>query len=461
LLSDAAPSGKPFTTNDLLDRAKNMVEMGKPSLEQIELLDWIGKDYDSHGQHAQARPILERAYQLSRQFTDSQVRASAACALADELSHEENLARGEALFQEGFRELPNEPEYALARANCLRYGSAVSRENGESSEAVRRMETARQILRASPLDSDTFEVTFSVELANAYWEAGRYREALVEFQRSGDLLSSLGRNGTQQASTLYNNWAVVLDQVGRPLEAEKAFRRAIDISLDGSTKEAATATTLDNYAHVLRELDRLPEAADYAERAYKRAVETGDESQMLRCLVERSRIYIAQHDLPRAESMLAQVEPKMRKVLPPGHYAFATISGQRALIAMEKRDLPAALRLTDEGIAAVKASLKSGKGGGYLLPELYTDRSAVNLALGHASEAEADATQALSALHANDGASDVSNKLGRVYLAQARALALEGKSAQARAAASLALVQLEGTVGPDHPDTQSAQLLAK
>ena len=293
LLSDAAPSGKPFTTNDLLDRAKNMVEMGKPSLEQIELLDWIGKDYDSHGQHAQARPILERAYQLSRQFTDSQVRASAACALADELSHEENLARGEALFQEGFRELPNEPEYALARANCLRYGSAVSRENGESSEAVRRMETARQILRASPLDSDTFEVTFSVELANAYWEAGRYREALVEFQRSGDLLSSLGRNGTQQASTLYNNWAVVLDQVGRPLEAEKAFRRAIDISLDGSTEEAATATTLDNYAHVLRELDRLPEAADYAERAYKRAVETGDESQMLRCLVERSRIYIA------------------------------------------------------------------------------------------------------------------------------------------------------------------------
>jgi tetratricopeptide (TPR) repeat protein len=262
LLSDAAPSGKPFTTNDLLDRANLIVEKQKPSLEQIELMDWIGKDYDSHGQHAQARPLLERASQLSRQFTDSRVRASAACVLANELSNHEDLARGEALFQEGLRELPNEPEYALDRADCLRYGSAVSRENGESSEAVRRMETAQRILRASPLDSDTLEVTFSIELANAYWEAGRYRVALAEFQRAGNLLSSLGRDRTQQASTLYNNWAVVLDQVGRPLEAEKAFRRAIDISLEDSPEEAATATTLDNYARVLREIDRLPRAAD-------------------------------------------------------------------------------------------------------------------------------------------------------------------------------------------------------
>lgn len=128
---------------------------------------------------------------------------------------------------------------------------------------------------------------------------------------------------------------------------------------------------------------------------------------------------------------------------------------------MEKHDLAGAIRLTDEGIAAIQASLKSGKGGGYLLPELYIDRSAIDLALGHGNEAEGDAARALAALHANDGASDVSSKLGRAYLAQARALALEGKSAQARTAASQALVQLQGSVGPDHPDTHSARQLAQ
>ena len=461
LLSDAAPSGKPFTITDLLGRAKNMVEKEKPSLEQIELMDWIGKDYNSHGQHAQARPILERAYQLSRQYTDPAVRASAACVLANELSRNEDLPRSEALIQEGLRELPNEPEYALDRADCLRYGSEVSREKGESSEAVSRMETAQRILRASPLDSDSFEVTYSVALASVYWETGRNRDALAEFQRASDLLSSLGRGETQQASTLYNNWAVVLDQVGRPLEAEKIFRRAIDISLENSTEETATATTLNNYARMLRELDHLPQAADYAERAYNKAVQTGDESEILHCLVERSRIYIAQHDLPRAESMLAQVEPKMRKTLPPGHYAFATISGQRALIAMEKHNLPAALQFTDQGIAAIQASLKSHKGGGYLLPTLYTDRSAIELALGHGSEAEADAAQALTALHAQDNPTDVSSRLGLAYLAQARALAAQGKSSQAQAAASRAVVNLKGSLGSDHPDTISAQQLVQ
>jgi tetratricopeptide (TPR) repeat protein len=351
--------------------------------------------------------------------------------------------------------------YALDRFNCLRFGSRVSSDKGESSEAVRRMETAQRIIRASPLDADTFELNNSHDLANAYIGAGRDREALAEFQREGNLLSSLGRDETQEAGNFYNNWAVELDQAGRTLEAEKIFRRAIDISRDSSIEEAVQASTLDNYARVLRQLDRLPQAADYAERAYKTAVQKGDESMISHSLLERSRVYTAQHDLSRAESMLAQLEPRMRKTLPPGHYAFAAISSQRGLIAMERHDLAAALQLMDESIAAIQASSKSGKGGGYLLPGLYTDRSAIDLALGHASEAEADAAQALAALHANDGASDVSSKLGRAYLAQARALALEGKSAQARAAASQALVQLQGSVGSDHPDTKSAQQLVQ
>ena len=461
LLSGAAPSGKPFTVTDLLGRATKIVEKEKPSVDQIELMDWIGKDYASHGRYAQARTILEHAYQLSGQFADPAARAMAACVLGMELSRDEDLTRGEALVQEGLRKLPNAPEYALDRANCLRYGSEVSREKGQSNEAVRRMEEAQRILRASPLDSDTFEVTYSMDLAAAYFDAGRDREALAEYQRAGSLLSSLGRDETHQASTLYNNWAVELAQVGRPLEAEKIFRRAIDISLEDSTEEAATAATLNNYARMLRELDHFPQAADYAERAYSKAVQTGDEALINRSLLERSRIYIALHDLPMAESMIAQAEPRMRKTLPPGHYAFATISGQRALIAMERHDLPAALQLTDESIATIQASLKSGKGGAYLLPALYTDRAAIDLALGHASEAEADAAQALAAIRAHDNSTDISSKLGRAYLAQARALTAQGKSSQAQAAASQAVLNLKGSLGQDHPDTRSAQQLVQ
>jgi serine/threonine-protein kinase len=461
LLSDAAPLGKPFTVNNLLDRAKAIVEREKPSPLQIEHMEWVGADYGFQDQHGLARTLLERAYQLSKQSTDPSVRASAACALGMELSRDEDLARGDALIQEGLRELPEEPQYAINRVTCLRMGAGVSRESGESEEAVRRMEMARKVLRASSLDSDTSEMITSLDLATAYSEDGRDREALAEFERSAKLLSALGRDETETAVDLYNNWALELDQAGRALEAEKVYRRVIDISRDSSTEEAVSPMVLNNYARVLRELDWLPQAEDYAERAYSKATATGDELVISQSLLERSRIYLAEHDVSRAESMLAQVEPRLHKTLPPGHYAFAAIPRFRGLIALENHDLPNALRLLDEAISIIQAAMKASHEGGYVLSSLYVERSVIDLELGRVIDAEADATRALAALHADDTSSDVSSKLGSAYLAQARAFAAESKSAQARAAASRALVQLQGSLGPNHPDTQSARSLTK
>ena len=119
---------------------------------------------------------------------------------------------------------------------------------------------------------------------------------------------------------------------------------------------------LNNYAHVLRELNRLPEAADYSERAYSKVTTVGDELVISQSLLERSRIYMAQHNVAQGESMLAQVEPRLRKTLPPGHYAFAAVSSERALIAMERRDFPTALQHIDESIAiSVQRSRKPQK----------------------------------------------------------------------------------------------------
>lgn len=461
LLSDAAPSGKPLTVNDLLGRAQRIVERQKTSSEKIELLDWIGYDYSSQDQHALARPMLESAYQLSRQFTDPAIRASASCALGMELARDEDLGRGDALIQEGLSELPDEPQYAINRVACLRVGSHISQEKGETSEAVRRIEMAQRILRASPFDSDTFEMIISLELASAYSQAGRDREALPEFQRAGALMSSLGRDKTETAVVLYNNWALELDQAGRPLEAEKIYRRAIEIGRDNSTDAAISPMVLNNYARVLRQLDHLPQAADYAERAYDKALKTGDELVISQALLERSRIYLAQHDAQRSESMLAMVEPRLQKALPPGHYAFAGISKGRALIALESHHLPAALQLIDQAIATIQSCMKAGNEGGFILPNLYVDRSRIDLALGRANDAEADAVRALTALHPDENPSDVSSKLGGAYLADARALAAQGKQAQARTAALVASRHLQGSLGPTHPDAQSAQQLAQ
>ncbi len=459
LLSDAAPSGKPFTINELLGRATAIVERQKPSPTQIELLEWIGVDYGAQDEHGQSRPLLEHAYQLSRQSADPAVRASAACALGLALSRDEDLVTGEKLIQEGLHNLPDNPRFALNRVTCLRYGSHVSREMGAGAESVRRMEMARQILRASPFESDAFEMTVSLDLAEAYSEAGRDHEALAEFQRAATLMSSLGRDETATAVVLYNDWALELDQVGRPLEAETIYRKVIDISRDSSTEDAVSAMVLNNYARVQRELDHLPQAADYAERAYNKAKRTGDELVISQSLLERARIYGAQHDLPRAEAMLAEVEPRLRKQLPPGHYAFSAVSAERGMIALDKHDLHTALQLVDQSIAIVQSTVKSGGSGAFTLPGLYIERSDIDRSLGHAGQAEVDASQALTALRTLPSSSEPSSKLGHALLAQARALAAEYNPSQARALAMQALNQLQGSLGPDHPDTQAARQL--
>jgi serine/threonine protein kinase len=461
LLSDAAPSGKPFTVNDLLGRASRIVEKQKASPMQVELLDWIGADYVSQDQYKKGEPLLERAYQLSRQSTDPDIRATASCTLAWALAEDVNLARAEALIQEGLRELPDDPQYAFDRVTCLDYGGEVSQELGDIREAVRRMEMARHILRASPFDSDALDMGDSLNLAGAYSDAGRDQESLAEYKRAGTLISSLGRDETETAVILYNGWALELDQIGRPLEAEKLFRRAIDISRDNSTEDAVSPSVLSNYAGVQRELDHLTQAADNAERAYGKALQTGDEVIICQSLVDRARIYRAQHDLARAEAMLALAEPKLRKDLPPGHYGLSIIPTERGLIALEKNDLSTALQLMDQAIAILQAAANAGGGGSFALPRLYIYRSRIDLAMGQSAQAEADANLSLAALHADQPDRGVSSKVGQAYLVKALALASEGKSAQARTAASQALAQLQDSIGPDHPDTVSARRLAQ
>ena len=461
LLSEASPSGKPFTVIELLDRAKQMVEKQKPSPTKVDLLAWIGSDYGGEDEHAKARSMLESAYQLSRQFDDPGVRADSACSLAFELSREDDLPRADALIKEGLSELPKDTEYALNRVDCLRLGSEVSQQQGDMREALRRVESAQQILRASPFDSDEFEMTIALNLATIDSNSGKDRESLVEFERAEALMTSLGRDETETAVNLYNDWALELDQLGRPLEAEKIYRRAIDISRNNSTEDAVSPLVLTNYADLQRELNHLPQAADYAERAHRKAVQIGDELSINRSLVELAQIYRAQHDPVRAEAMLAEVEPRLHKALPPGHYAFAAIISEHAFIALEKQDPAKALVLMDQAIANIQAAIKSGSEGGFALPNLYVARSEIDLALGHGDQAEADANAALALLLPNRNAADVSSGVGRAYLALARALSSENKSVESHAAATQALHHLQGAYGADYADTQSARRLTE
>jgi hypothetical protein len=121
VLTDAAPAGKPFTVNELLNRAAQLLERQRTNdANRAALLTAIGRQYALQGEDGAALKYLGEAYQLSRSVADPSVRARAACALAKALGQAGNSPRPEALFAEGLRALPTEPEYAIDRSFCLR-----------------------------------------------------------------------------------------------------------------------------------------------------------------------------------------------------------------------------------------------------------------------------------------------------------------------------------------------------
>ncbi len=458
LLSDAAPSGKPFTVNELLGRAEDVLarQQAADDTSRVELMVVIGDQYSTQDEDAKARRVLEQAYILSRRGHETIARAESACSLAGALARDGELTRAEALIQEGLGELPAGSQYDLDRIFCLRRGSEVAQERGDPQQGITRMEVVKEILRHSPFDSDILDLHASIELAEAYRVAGQNELASSTFEQAAALLTPLGRSDTQTAVVIFNDWALALDKLGQPMEAERLFRRAIEISRAGQTEETVSPILLNNYAKTLYQLGRLEESADYAGRAYNKALQTRDQMAIYQSLYVRALIDIEQHDFNHAAAMLGKVEPVIRRSLPSDSFWFGLLASAQALLASGRGDFQTALPLADQAVTIVEAAKKNGRSGSDFLPIVLVRRSTVELEAGQPARAADDAERALTQLKAASAPGAFSSHIGRAYLNQGRALQSQGKFDQANAAFRSAVENLQNTV-PNHPDTRSAQ----
>jgi len=460
VLSDAAPSGRPFTVGELLQRAEHILGR-QQDLDpgHVDLLISLGRQYWSQDEDASAQRVLEKAYEQARRLEEPSVRARAACALASIVARGTDLARAESLVREGLALLPEAPQFALDRVFCLLRGSEVDRAAGEAGRAVDRALAAREALRQSLLRSEILDLRISMDLAESYRESGLYPEAIQIFEHASRQLTRLGRDDTQTAGTLYNNWAMALDNLGRTPEAERIFRRAIDLSRDDQGEATVSPMLLNNYAGALMNLARFAEAADYAGRAHARAVEANDQVVINQALLLLEAIYRKQGDLERSAGVLDQAEPRLRAALPEGHYAFAVVELKRSYHAQARGDLAEARARVDRGLAIVEASLSAAGGGGYLVPSLRLQRAALEIEQRHPEAAVADAEAAVAALTQSAVPGTFSKNLGEAYLTLGKAYRTRGSAAEAREALRNALTHLESAVGPDHPSAREAREL--
>ncbi len=256
LLIDAAPSGKSFTVDHLLDRAERIAEREhNPNVaNHVELLISIARKYYLQEEHDRGMQIAHQAYQASRGLNAGSVRARASCLLGSALASVDKGEEAKAYIDECFRELPPGNQYALDRIFCLSRAREVASHAGKSKNEVEYMRAAELAFRQSPVRSDSMRLSLLLDIGEAHRDNGQLPEAISEFQKADALIVELGRDETEQEGSLLNNWGLALTQVGRPLEAEKVYRRAIEISRADESEDAVSPTLLNNYSVALRDV---------------------------------------------------------------------------------------------------------------------------------------------------------------------------------------------------------------
>jgi len=461
VLTDAAPAGKPFTVNELLARAAHVLERRRTDdADRAALLTSIGRQYDTQDEDNAALKYLGDAYQVSRSVSDPSVRARADCAFASALANQDNSARSEALFQEGLKELPDDAEFALDRSFCWTSGFRIATYHADTPLSIARAQAAIRVLDQVPFEHELANLRAEADLAEAYREAGRYREAVMTFEQLWPQLVAQGRDDTATAGTWLNNWGMAVAQMGRPLEAEKLLRQSMMIHRADASDAALSPMLLTNYAQQLLDLGRLPEAQDYAERALDSAKRAGDEVVINQTLLRLARIYRAQHDFVRSLAKLDEAEPRLRSALPPGHYAFGALASERSQTLELDGKTTQALEFANLAVRICEDASRQGKACAQYLPNMLQRRASVETALKQYASAESDARQALQLLLQQTQPGEFSQSIGQAYLVLGRCLTAEGRSAEGRAMAQHAAEQLEKSVGIDHPDTRSAREMA-
>jgi serine/threonine protein kinase/tetratricopeptide (TPR) repeat protein len=461
LLTDAAPVGKPFTVAELMDRAQIALAREHRELDnRAELMAVIGEQYSLQEENDKARKLLEQAYRLSRGSSDPSVRSFASCSLAGVLTRDDELPRAQALVSAALKELPQLPQFAQDRIECLRRASEVAQESGNEREGVALLQEAEQIASQSPFTSGWAQLVTSLDLGEAYRMAGENYKASLQFEKTNSLAVSQGRDQSQTAAVLYNDWALALEKLGHPLDAEKLFRRSIALRRSDQTDGTVPPVTLNNYAITLLSMGRLKEAAAYSEECYKYASQSRDQFAIYRSLYMRAVIYIDQGDTRRAQTMLDQLRSDLQNYFPPGDMWFGLLASAQSLVAARKGDYPNALASADRAVSIVEESIRAGGEGSDQLPTVLLRRSTVELNSSNPKAAAADASRALALLQAAVPSGSYSSHIGEAYVQLGKSLQAEGNSRQSRAAFASGAEHFQNTLGPDHAFTRRASQLA-
>ena len=459
LIADAAPVGTTFTARDLLVRAERIVTRQQDDTDgtRIDSLLSIGRLYSTLGDTPRATAVLLQGLELARGQSDLGLTARASCELGRALVKTGDVVQSREFVAAGLS-LADGPQHGMARVLCRLCGANVETWAGDGEAAITHVVAARDAGEQEALLSPLLSLQVTMQLAEAYRIAGRYADAHVAFADAEGRLVALGREETERAGTLFNNWGLVLSSLGRPRDSERLLRRSVAISSASGSDALVEPVLWGNLSIVALDLGRHDEAIVLADRSYQEALARNEQVVATQSLLGRVRARIAKGVLDESAALLDEAEARYTSTFPPDHPGFLALALDRIRLAKSRGDFVAALDLADRTLASADGTTRRRSYRSAVLRQ----RAAIHLGLRRFADARTDAEQAITAIRERIGPSALAYPVGESYLTIGEAYAGELRAGDARVALLEALRHLEDAAGADHPLARRARdLLAR
>ena len=454
LLQTIAPTGQAYTMEELLDKARELLEReyrGDPRFMARMMVE-LGDHYFELHDRRRELPLLSRAEELATASNDMETAGYASCRLAKSAADDGDIAAAEGALEraDGYlARIRGSAEGPLVQ--CLRARSALARLQGRSTEALGHARRAVAIGRATGDTLSHYHLGAINEVARALHDDGDIRGSLDLTRKLIAVQENTSRGRTLASVVERYNEAALLSRLGEKRDASVALAGAIELA-SGINPEKRVPTYVTMLAGDLANDLAMP---DSAIRTFRRALADSrsrdDAAYRVRALGGLVSVLLDQRRVSEAKEYLDElstITPEKQRWRPSLLSArLAYIHGdqvegrRRYMVVLTERGFPG------RGIST-----------GYF-SSLVLDAALMAWNSGDVAEAESLAVHARR-LGQGEGQDDTrSGILGYAGVVIARARLQQGDSATAGDILRRSVVSLENGYGPRHPRTLEAGAL--
>jgi tetratricopeptide (TPR) repeat protein len=412
------------------------------------MLATVGVQYMVSQRWSEATKVLQRAHEISEAINDPVLKARTNCPLALLTILNGEGPAAEAMMTRALSELPQRPEYAQLRAECLTRYSEFGYFTGEAAPMIRHASDALALLDSASIDSAARRIDTQSALAYGYYLAHDHRRADETFRSLAEQLTAAGMEQTLAAADIFNNWSLV-HYHSDIRKAEPLIRRTVELRRSIEGADAIAPTALFNHASVLLKLGRLQEAEPVYQEVIRTAAAREELNTFYDATMELTEVYVQSGQLAAAERQLAKVLPH------EGERRF-DMTRRAQLLYYQGR-----LAETRGNIADARArfaetvrQLDEIKQRTFLSVEAYCGLSRAERALANKQAAANAAQRALDFANSFAEPQSPSYLVGMALLEVGQAQRASGAIDESIRSFELARENLESTLGPEHALTQ-------